>query len=212
MMTQVSSQHGSSPGLAARLRDATGEHAAACYQCGKCTAGCPLADEMDIKPNQIFRLLQTHAAADDEEVLGSLAIWLCLACETCATRCPQEVSLAATMDFLRQEALARGLAHPRAKDILAFHESFLAAVRANGRLHEVGLVASYKLKTMHLFQDVLIAPKLFARGKLSILPHKIKGQAAVEKIFVKAQQANAKAREKNIAAAAAHEHHGEGHA
>lgn len=211
-MTTQALRSGPTPSLAARMREAVGEHAAACYQCGKCTAGCPLANEMDLKPNQVFRLLQMQTPEADAEVLGSLAIWLCLACETCATRCPQEVSLAATMDFLRQEAVARGVAHLRAKDILAFHESFLAAVRANGRLHEVGLVASYKLKTMHLFQDVLIAPKLFARGKLSILPHKIQGREAVERIFVKAQAANAKAREKNIAAAAAHEHHGEGHA
>lgn len=211
-MTNHALRNGSTPSLAARLRLAAGEHAAACYQCGKCTAGCPLAAEMDLKPNQVFRLLQMQTPEADAEVLGSLAIWLCLACETCATRCPQEVSLAATMDFLRQEAVARGVAHPRAKDILAFHESFLNTVRANGRLHEVSLVAAYKLKTMHLFQDVLVAPKLLARGKLGILPHKIAGQAAVEKIFANAQAASAKDREKNIADAASHGRHGEEHA
>ena len=30
----------------------------ACYQCGKCSAGCPVADKMDLLPNQLVRLVQ----------------------------------------------------------------------------------------------------------------------------------------------------------
>ena len=29
-----------------------------CYQCGKCTAGCVLAEEMDFPPSFLVRLLQ----------------------------------------------------------------------------------------------------------------------------------------------------------
>jgi len=42
------------------------------------------------------------------------------------------------MEYLRQESLRRGLVHPKARDILAFHEAFLASIRRSGRLHEVG--------------------------------------------------------------------------
>lgn len=171
-------------GLAERVHDATGESVFDCYQCGKCTAGCPLAAEMDFAPSQILRLLQLRQPDLDEEALAALSIWLCLACETCAARCPQEVEIPKIMDHLRQEALRRGTVHPGAKDILAFHEAFLASVRKNGRLHEVGLISAYKLKSLHLFQDVLVAPKLLGRGKLSILPHK-GGQEAVQRIFDK---------------------------
>jgi len=154
--------------LSSRVQDATGESVFNCYQCGKCTAGCPLAAEMDYAPNQILRLLQLDLPEMVEEVLGAFSIWLCLTCETCAARCPQEVDLPRIMDYLRQESLRRGLVHPKAKDILAFHQAFLETI---------------KLKTLHLLQDVLLAPKLMARGKLNPLPHGIAGKEAVRRIF-----------------------------
>lgn len=169
--------------LPAHVRQATGESVFNCYQCGKCSAGCPLAAEMDYAPNQILRMLQLGLPELEEEVLKAFSIWLCLTCETCAARCPKEVDLPRIMDYLRQQSLKRGLVHPKAKDILAFHEAFLASIRKGGRLHEVGLISSYKLRTLHLFQDVLVAPKLFLRGKLKLLPHGIDGTAAVRRIF-----------------------------
>lgn len=173
--------------LAGQVREHTGESVFECYQCGKCTAGCPLAAEMDLAPHQVLRMLQLNLPDMEEEVLRSLAIWLCLTCETCATRCPQEVEGPKVMEYLRQESLRRGLVHPKAKDILAFHQSFLSSIRQNGRLHEVGLISQYKLRTGHLFQDVLVAPKLFMRGKLKPLPHGIDGKDAVKRIFERCQ-------------------------
>ena len=169
--------------LAARVRAATGESVADCYQCGKCSAGCPLAAEMDYPPSQVLRMLQLGLDGLEEDVLLSEAIWLCLTCETCVTRCPKEVDLPRIMEHLREESRERNLVNPRAKDILAFHEAFLGSVKATGRLYEVGLISSYKLKTLHLFQDLLVAPKLLARGKLNPMPHTIHGKDAVKKIF-----------------------------
>jgi heterodisulfide reductase subunit C len=169
--------------LSERVRAATGESAFHCYQCGKCTAGCPLAEEMDYAPNQILRLLQLGLPELEEEALRSLSIWLCLTCETCLARCPQEVDLPRVMDYLRQESLRRGLIHPKARDILAFHRAFLDTIRKSGRLHEVGLISAYKLKTMHLLQDVLVAPKLLARGKLKLLPRGIAGKDELRRVF-----------------------------
>ncbi len=171
------------PTFPERVREATGESVFQCYQCGKCAAGCPLAAEMDYTPNQILRLLQLNLPEMEEEALRALSIWLCLTCETCAARCPQEVDIPKIMDHLRQESRRRGLVHPKAKDILAFYESLLASVRKGGRLHEVGLVASYKLKTGHLLQDVLLTPQLLQRGKLSLRPHKVADTDAVRRIF-----------------------------
>lgn len=170
-------------GLSSRVAANTGESVFNCYQCGKCTAGCPLASEMDLAPSQVLRLLQLGLPGMDDEVLSALSIWLCLTCETCAARCPQEVDLPKITDWLRQEARRRGTVHPRAKDILAFHESFLAQVQRHGRLYEVGLVSQYKLKTGHFFQDVLLAPLMLARGKLGLLPHASGNREAVARIF-----------------------------
>jgi heterodisulfide reductase subunit C len=178
-----SSHHEHDASLAGRVRAATGESVFNCYQCGKCTAGCPLGEEMDYAPNQILRVLQLGLPTLEEEALRAYSIWLCLACETCATRCPQEVSIPKIMDYLREEALRRGVANPKAKDILAFHRSFLDSIRKNGRLHEVGLIRDYKLRTWHFFQDITVAPKLLARGKLKLTPHKIAGRDAIAAMF-----------------------------
>ncbi len=169
--------------LADAVEAATGESVFQCYQCGKCTAGCPIVAEMDLAPNQVLRLLQLGQPGMDEEVLGSLSIWLCLTCEQCSARCPQEVDIPRITDWLRQESLRRGLAHKGARAILAFHRSFLDTIRWGGRLHEVGLIAAFKLRTWRLFQDVLVAPKLLARGKLGLIPHRIEGHAGVKQIF-----------------------------
>lgn len=186
-MTTDAAAHTHPPTLTDDVCSHTGQDAFECYQCGKCTAGCPLAAEMDYSPQQILRLLQLGMPGMEREVLGSLAIWLCLTCEQCAARCPQEVELPKIMDYLRAESRRRGLVHPRARDILTFHESFLSTVKNNGRLHEVSLIGQYKLRSGHLLQDVLVAPQLLMRGKLALLPHGIEGKAAIRRIFERAE-------------------------
>ena len=154
-----------------------------CYQCGKCSAGCPLSSEMDHSPNTILRMLQTGLPEMEDKVLRSLSIWLCLACETCHSRCPMEVNLPKIMDFLRSESMRLKKVNPRAKKILAFHESFLNSIKRNGRLYEMGLVMDYKLKTKDFMQDVDVAPVMYMKGKLNLGSHKVKGAAAIARIF-----------------------------
>ena len=141
-----------------------------CYQCGKCSAGCPASSEMDVMPSVVLRLLQTKTKEADRKVLSSYAIWLCLACQTCIARCPMEVDLPKAMDVLRAESLRLDLVHPDAKDIVAFHNSFIHTIERFGRLWEVGLIAEYKLRTRHLWQDVVVAPVMLQKGKLSLIP------------------------------------------
>jgi heterodisulfide reductase subunit C len=73
-----------------RLRD--------CYQCGECTAGCPVAFAMEPPPNQAIRLLQLGYTS---EVLNSTGIWLCASCNVCGDRCPRGISYAKIADVLR---------------------------------------------------------------------------------------------------------------
>lgn len=150
---------------------------------------------MDIPPSQILRLVQLGLPELEAEALRSHSIWLCLACETCATRCPQEVDLPKIMDFLRGEALRRRVANPRAKGILAFHRSFLDTIRRLGRLYEIGLIATYKARTRRLFQDITLVPGLLRRGKLPLWPHRIKGRADIARIFERSRQRESMTRE-----------------
>ena len=85
-----------------------------CYQCGKCSAGCPLASHMDLLPNQIIRLAQMGMK---DELLDSSAIWICVSCMTCNTRCPQGIKIAEIIEALRQFQLRKRRDHLKAEDI-----------------------------------------------------------------------------------------------
>jgi heterodisulfide reductase subunit C len=176
--------NGTSPTLVSELLENTGVNAATCYQCGKCSAGCPMANESDLRPHNIMRLVVQDRR---EKVLSDPTIWLCLSCETCSARCPNDSDPARVIDALREMSLESGAASaPRS--IKAFHKAFLEQVRSNGRLHEVGLVMEYKLRSGHLMKDVTTAPSMFARGKLHLRPARIKGIAEVRRIFEKCEQ------------------------
>lgn len=81
-----------------KIEELSGQNLGACYQCGNCSAGCPVVEHMDILPNQIIRLIQLGA---DSEVLESETIWLCASCLQCMSKCPKGVDLAKIMDALR---------------------------------------------------------------------------------------------------------------
>lgn len=74
-----------------------------CYQCGKCSAGCPAAYVMDMGLRQVMRAIQLGL---NEEALGSSTIWLCVFCQTCSARCPAEIDIARVMESLRWLAAA----------------------------------------------------------------------------------------------------------
>jgi len=154
-----------------------------CYQCGKCTAGCPMAAYMDLSTNQVMRLCQIGDAAATETLLKSSTIWLCASCLTCTQRCPRELDPAAVMDVLRERSHREGKASPVVAKILAFHKAFLATVRRSGRMHEFDLVRRYKLTSFDLFSDMALAPAMMLRGKLHLTGGRIRGHKEVERIF-----------------------------
>lgn len=154
----------------------SGERVDWCYQCGKCTAGCPVAFAMDIEPSRIMRLVQLGQI---EPVLRSKAIWLCIGCQICTTRCPQEIDPAKVMDTLREMALEKDTAADR--NVATFFRTFLENVRRYGRVFEPTLVLRYNLRSKRFFQDADKALLLFSRGKLSLRPPG--SNTAVQRIF-----------------------------
>lgn len=176
MSSGSSHAHAARPAtLAEELKAATGLNPADCYQCGKCSAGCPMATETSLRPHDVMRMI---VGGKKDQLLASESIWLCLTCETCSARCPNECDPARMVDALREMAAGKA---PR--NIGAFHRSFLDQIKMTGRMFELGLIVQYKLRSGALMQDVLTTPGVIARGKLKFLPAPIKGVGDVRRIF-----------------------------
>jgi len=157
----------------------SGEDLSLCYQCLKCTAGCPTAPQMDIRPNTIIRMIQMGMK---EQVLRSHAIWLCVSCETCGTRCPNKIDIGVLMDALREMAVEEKV--PAAeKNIHLLHEAFVESIRRGGRVHEATMLIDYKLRSRDFFTDLIPGMVLFMKGKIPLLPTLIKGRDEVKRIF-----------------------------
>jgi heterodisulfide reductase subunit C len=182
--------HSTISGLASEVMEHTEVMVSHCYQCGKCSAGCPLSEEMDHPPSVIMRMLQTGIPELEEKVLRSFSIWVCLTCEMCFARCPMSIDIPKVMDFLREKSLKEKKANPKAKEIVAFHKSFLDSIRYTGRLYEIGLFVDYKTRTLKILDDMELAPKMLKRGKLNIIPELIKDRSGVASIFRKTIKKN----------------------
>jgi len=167
------------PGFAELVQQISGKELRQCYHCLKCSAGCPINFAMDWAPNQIIRMVQLGL---QERILSSSTIWLCASCETCSTRCPNEVDLPTIMDTLKEMAIQNGV-RSQQTGIQTFHRVFLNCLREYGRMHEVSLLALYKLLTLNPFEDMGLGIKMFRKGKLTLLPSRIENVHEVEAIF-----------------------------
>jgi heterodisulfide reductase subunit C len=161
-----------------------------CYQCGKCSAGCPVAEKMDVPPSTLIRLVQ---CGDVKQAASSASVWQCVACLTCSTRCPKSVNIAGVVDALKQISLEKKCVHPSAMRIVAFQKAFLNTIYRHGRTNELQLVAEYKIRgffgDFNLFtalKDAELSPKMFLLGKLHVkFSAPIKNKALVHRIFEK---------------------------
>jgi heterodisulfide reductase subunit C len=160
---------------------------ARCYQCSMCSGGCPVAYAMDYFPNQIIHSVRLGLR---EKVLQSRSIWICSSCETCATRCPNEIEIVGLMDVLRRESLREGKGPLR--KISKFHEVFVEQIRKKGRIDEGSLLLSYELKSgeflsiMKNRDELKLGLDMFRKGKLKLPSGKRYARKAVTEIFKKA--------------------------
>ena len=146
----------------------SGEAISRCYQCGKCTAGCPAAFAMDGGPRWLLRAIQLGMRDD---ALDSATSWVCLFCATCYARCPAGIDIPRVMEAVRHLALKEGR-RPASREVALFQRLFLNQVAGMGRVHELGLGASFNLRSGHPTANLGLVPRMLARRKLPLFPHR----------------------------------------
>lgn len=176
--------------LKARVEELANTRLSDCYQCGKCTAGCPRGDSMDNPPTRLMRMTQT---GDILLAAQSDSIWRCLSCLTCSARCPKSVNVSGVVDALRQIAVEANVESPKSAKVVEFQKAFLRNVRRNGRTNEVEMATDFEIRyffrrfdVMNVLNTAALGPKMIARGKMHFaLGSPVKDKALVERIFNK---------------------------
>jgi heterodisulfide reductase subunit C2 len=177
--------------VVAYVEAASGQSLRECYQCSKCSAGCPVGRAVDLSPQQIIRALQLGQA---DLALDSRGLWLCVGCQACVTRCPCEVDLPRVMDALRSYALATR--RPAAlRTVTVFHRVFLESIERLGRVYEVGLIGGFNTLSGHLFDSVDLGWPMLVRGKIKLVPPRIRARREVAGIFARAEARRSQERE-----------------
>lgn len=162
----------------------SGSPVSACFQCHKCSSGCPIGPDMGLLSSQVMRLVNL---GERDTLLESEAIWACASCEACTARCPMGIDVAAVMDTLRMMAVEQraAVADTRGR---SFNKAFLASVRWHGRVFEFGMMALYKLISRDLFADMDKLPRMLRKRKLAFLPHVSRSAKDVRNAFRRAEE------------------------
>jgi heterodisulfide reductase subunit C len=88
-----------------KIEELSEQPISSCYQCGKCSAGCPIVEAMDLLPNQVIRLV----VLAQKDVLSARTPWLCASCMVCESRCPVGIDLSRVMEAIRTISLRSGI-------------------------------------------------------------------------------------------------------
>jgi quinone-modifying oxidoreductase, subunit QmoC len=168
------------------LESESGQPISRCFQCKKCSGGCPVSTYTEIMPHQVVRLTQM---GQKEQLMASPGIWFCTGCKTCKVRCPNGIDISAVLDVIKGQVLKQGSTQA---PMAAFHTSFLNSVERHGRVFELGMELGYKIRTKTYTEDAGLGIKMFRKAKLSLLPHRVSGRKQVKELF-KLQQKGGRA-------------------
>lgn len=142
-----------------------------CIQCGTCTGSCPNADEMDLVPRKLWRMVLMDKT---DSILDSRTFTLCSSCYLCTLRCPRGLPLTDAMAALKAIALKRDIKKHRQST--RFYASFMESVRRHGRVREGEFMGLYFLSMKNPLLPLRFASlgiKLMGKNKVAIeLPAK----------------------------------------
>lgn len=152
-----------------------------CYQCGKCSGGCPMADAMDLKPRGIMRCAQIGSL---NRILQSNTIWMCTGCQACVDRCPHDVNVPALIGEVRYEAMRQGI---RRRDSDVLNKMFITNLKMFGKSHEMLLVGAYNALALKPTQDVSHLPHMLKEKMIALKPNMVEGNDEVSDLIERAE-------------------------
>jgi quinone-modifying oxidoreductase subunit QmoC len=160
---------------------AHGEKLFSCIQCGTCSSICPLSHHMDFTPRRIISMVREGF---EEEVLGSLTIWLCSSCYSCTVNCPKQIRITDVMYALKQKAIARHI-YPKRFPVAVLAEEFFKYVGKHGRNSEGRLMMNLSLKTnpFRLFKYTRLGWRLLRTGRFSLKEEHVENRKDLQKLL-----------------------------
>ena len=105
MTMHTDNGHGNVDEFIDEITRMSGEDFSLCYQCGKCTAGCPMGEEMDLPPTLVMRYMQMEIT---DGLKDATSRWDCVGCLVCGGRCPKFCNPAKVMEALRMYDMKTG--------------------------------------------------------------------------------------------------------
>lgn len=167
-----------------------GERLVHCLQCGSCGGSCPSSGDMEFTPRTLIAMIN---AGNRDAVLAANTMWACVSCYSCTTRCPQNIPITDIIYTLKRMAIAEERYH--GTDAPALARTFTGFVDKFGRSYEAGLATHYHLlkrwKPIELLKMGPMGMKIFFRGRMAILPTKIRQIEQLQAIIRKAKELSA---------------------
>ena len=168
-----------------RIQAESGVNISACFGCKKCSNGCPVQFAMDLHPYQVVRYAQFGQA---DRLKDCETIWICSSCQTCVTRCPNDVDIPRLMDYLKETA-AKEHRLTRQKRVLQFHRTFLREIKTRGRIFEASLMTRQMIQSGDVMnpgkviKTARLGVAMLRRGRLRIVPDRVKDRKWIKALF-----------------------------
>ncbi len=165
-----------------------------CMQCGVCSGSCPMQNNWDHPPQELFMMIRANKR---EEVLTSTSMWMCTSCYNCIARCPRGLPITHIMHGLATYAKRLGLV-PKEQQTAKFAQLMWDNLIKKGRTNELKLGLSLYfmngfgegIKKALSMKDVGLG--MMKTGRLSPMEilggHGIKDTAGLQKMLAKAQE------------------------
>jgi heterodisulfide reductase subunit C len=162
-----------------------GERMVHCLQCGSCGGSCPSGADMEYTPRALIAMINL---GERDTVLAANTLWACVSCYFCTVRCPQEIPITEIIYSLKRIAIAEKCFQNT--DAPALAQTFTGYVDKYGRSFEFGLATAYHLLNRPL-ETMKMGPMgvaMFSRGRMSLMPTKIKNLKQLQAIIQKARE------------------------